>query len=143
MKHFRLFSSGRLDRRARAAAIVEFAVVTPLLLTMVFGVIEYGYVFMVRQTLTNSAREGCRLAVLPTSNYPYTVVTDRVDGMMAPTGLTGYTTTLTHPTVDDPTESVTISIPYADVSLLGNFFGPRVGNLVGTCSMRKEGAGGG
>ena len=141
MKHFRLVRPGRLDRRARAAAIVEFAVVTPLLLTMVFGIIEYGYVFMVRQTLTNSAREGCRLAVLPTTDEPYTVVTDRVDGMMAPTGLTGYTTTMTHATDADPTESVTISIPYADVSLLGNFFGERTGNLVGTCSMRKEGGG--
>ena len=77
--------------------------------------------------------------MLQTTETPYTEVTDRVDGMMAPTGLTGYTTTMTHATPADATESITISIPYADVSLLGNFFGVRTGTMQGTCSMRKEG----
>ena len=125
--------------RARAAAIVEFAVVSPLLLTILFGIIEYGYVFMVRQTLTNAAREASRVAVLQTTVAPYTEVTTRVDEIMATTGLTSYTVGMTHWTVGDPTETVTVSIPFADVSLLGNFFGERTGDLVGSCSMRKEG----
>jgi len=141
MKSFGPKQNRRGDTRARAAAIVEFAVVTPLLLVMVFGIIEYGYVFMVRQTLTNAAREGCRVAILQTTTTPYTEITDRVDDVMEPTGLTGYAVTMTHPTPADPTETVTVTIPFADVSLLGNFFGPRIGNLVGTCSMRKEGVG--
>ncbi len=128
--------------RARAAAIVEFAVVSPLLLAILFGIIEYGYVFMVRQTLTNAAREGCRIAVLQTTVSPYSEVTNRVDGIMSTTGLTGYTTTMAHWTTGDPTESVTVSIPFAEVSLMGNFFGQRTGNLVGTCSMHKEGVAG-
>ncbi len=126
-------------RRARATAIVEFAVVTPLLLTIVFGIIEYGYVFMVRQSLTNAAWDACRVAVLQSTDAPYTEVYARADEMMAVTGLTTYTTTLAHWTPADPTESVTISIPFADVSLMGNFFGVRTGDLQGTCSMRKEG----
>ena len=126
-------------RRARATAIVEFAVVTPLLLTIVFGIIEYGYVFMVRQSLTNAARDACRVAVLQSTDVPYTEVYARADEMMAVTGLKTYTTTLAHWTPADPTESVTISIPFADVSLMGNFFGVRTGDLQGTCSMRKEG----
>jgi Flp pilus assembly protein TadG len=130
-------------RRFRAAAVVEFAVVTPLLLTILFGIIEYGYIFMVRQTLTNAAREGCRTAILQTTEEPYTEVTGRVDGIMATTGLTSYTVEMTHWTAGDPTETVTVSIPYADVSLLGSFFGERTGYLVGTCSMRKEGVGSG
>ena len=125
--------------RARAAAIVEFAVVSPLLLTILFGIIEYGYVFMVRQTLTNAAREGCRVAVLQTTVAPYTETATRVDDIMATTGLSSYTVGMTHWTVGDPTETVTVSIPFADVSLLGNFFGERTGDLVGSCSMRKEG----
>lgn len=111
-----------------------------LMLTIVFGIIEYGYVFMVRQSLTNAARDACRVAVLQTTQAPYTEVYTRVDELMAPTGLSGYTVALTHSTSTDPTESVQVSIPFADVSLLGNFFGPRTGNLRGTCSMRKEGA---
>ena len=139
MKVIRATKKSGDHRRVRATAIVEFAVVTPLLLTMVFGIIEYGYVFMVRQTLTNAARDACRVAVLQTTDAPYTEVYARADEMMAVTGLSGYTTTLVHWTDTDPTESVTISIPFADVSLMGNFFGVRTGNLQGTCSMRKEG----
>lgn len=130
----------RRDRR-RGAAVVEFAVVAPLLLTIVFGIIEYGYVFMVQQTLTNAAREGCRIAVLQTTDVPYTEVTNRVEDIMSTTGLSSYSVIMTHATEGEPTESITVSIPYADVSLLGNFFGPRQGNLTGRCSMRKEGVG--
>lgn len=129
---------GRADRR-RAGAIVEFAVVLPLLLTILFGIIEYGYVFMVRQTLQHAAREGCRLAVLQTSVSPYSNVTARVDDVMAGAHISGYTTTMTHATVADPTETVSVSIPYSAVSLVGGFFGTISYDLTGNCSMRKEG----
>lgn len=125
--------------RRRAGAIVEFAVVLPLLLTILFGIIEYGYVFMVRQTLQHAAREGCRLAVLQTSVTPYTNVTMRVDEVMAAAHLSGYTTTMTHATAADPTEVVSVSIPYSNVSLVGGFFGTVSYDLTGNTSMRKEG----
>ncbi len=48
----------------RAAAVVEMAVVTPLLLTLLFGVIEFGNSFMFRQILTNAAREGARTSAI-------------------------------------------------------------------------------
>ena len=130
---------GRGAKRARGSAVVEFAVVLPLLLTILFGIIEYGWVFMVRQTLQSAAREGCRLAVLQTTDAPYTEVIQRVNQVMAPTGLSTYTVNMTHADAAQPIETVTISIPFADVSLMGNFFGPRTTNLGGTCSMRKEG----
>lgn len=134
---------GRLARsgswRERGAAVVEFAVVLPLLLTILFGIIEYGWIFMVRQALQTAAREGCRLAVLQTTDEPYTEVVQRVNEVMAPTGLTTYDISMAHADGSSPIESVTVSVPFADVSLMGNFFGPRSGNLGGTCSMRKEG----
>jgi Flp pilus assembly protein TadG len=129
----------RKDRRARGAAVVEFAVVLPLLLTILFGIIEYGWVFMVRQTLQTAAREGCRLAVLQTTTTPYTNVLDRVSQVMEPTGLTSYTVTMTHATTANPIETVEVTIPYDDVSLMGGFFGTHNYDLGGTCSMRKEG----
>jgi len=125
--------------RARAAAVVEFAVILPLLLTILFGIIEYGWVFMVRQTLQTAAREGCRLAVLQTSTEPYANVLSRVADVMGPTGLTSYEVTMTHATATTPVETVSITIPYNDVSLLGGFFGTHNYDLGGTCSMRKEG----
>lgn len=128
--------------RRRAAAVVEFAVVLPLLLTVLFGIIQYGWVFMVRQTLQMAAREGARLAVLPTTVSPYTNVTTRVSEVMAPTGLSTYSVTMTHATPGNPVETVLISVPYADASLIVGWFGSSDFNLTGSCSMRKEGMGG-
>ncbi len=130
---------GRRENRARGAAIVEFAVVLPLLLTILFGIIEYGWVFMVRQALQTAAREGTRVAILQTSEAPYNAVLDRITEVMAPTGLTTYTVSMTHATTADPVETVRVVIPYDDVSLMGGFFGTHSYELGGACSMRKEG----
>ncbi|MFH1107803.1 MAG: TadE family protein [Planctomycetota bacterium] len=123
----------------RAAAVVEFAVVLPLLLTILFGIMEYGWVFMVRQTLQTAAREGTRIAILQTSTSPYTSVLTRVAEVMEPTGLTGYSVSMTHATVADPVETITVTVPYSEVSLMGGFFGTHAYDLGGSCSMRKEG----
>ncbi len=43
---------------------MEFAVVAPVFLLLVFGMIEYGRMVMVQQVITNASREGARVAVL-------------------------------------------------------------------------------
>ncbi len=47
------------------AALVEFAVVLPLMLLVLFGMIDFGLLFQRYQVVTNAAREGARIAVLP------------------------------------------------------------------------------
>jgi len=123
----------------RGAAVVELAVVLPLLLTIVFGIIEFGWIFMVRETLTNASREGCRVAVLQGSTDQN--INNQVAASMAGAGLTGYTVGITHSTPGNPTEMVVVKIPYAKVSLLkGYFFGGSTNfNLTATTVMRKEG----
>lgn len=58
----------RGDRKAagrdRGAAAVEFALVVPLLLMLVFGIISYGYMLSFRQALSQSATEGARSAAV-------------------------------------------------------------------------------
>src|SRR5438874_495261 len=46
--------------RRRGAAIVEFAVVAPILVTLVLGIIEVGRLVQIAQMATNAAREGAR-----------------------------------------------------------------------------------
>ncbi|CCK80433.1 TadE/TadG family type IV pilus assembly protein [Desulfobacula toluolica] len=46
------------------AALVEFAIVFPLLLTLIFGVIEFGLFLFNTQVITNAAREGARRGVI-------------------------------------------------------------------------------
>jgi Flp pilus assembly protein TadG len=54
----------RLTKGRRAASLVEFAFVAPILLFIVLTIIEYGRAFMVMELLTDAARRGCRLAIL-------------------------------------------------------------------------------
>ncbi|MDX2200540.1 MAG: TadE/TadG family type IV pilus assembly protein [Phycisphaerae bacterium] len=124
-------------KRRRGAAAVEMALVTPLLLTMLFGIIEYGWVFSVRQTLTHAAREGARVAVLQGTDEDD--ITDRIDAVLAPYGITSHTITMEHATTDDPTETVRVQVPYADITLIGEYFGNTTQTLGAVASMRKEG----
>jgi Flp pilus assembly protein TadG len=48
--------------------MVEFAIVMPLLLLLVFGIIEYGRGYNVKVELTGSVREGARELALGGSN---------------------------------------------------------------------------
>jgi len=52
-----------LWRRAHGQSIVEFALILPLFLVLVFGIIEFGRAYIVYVTVTNAAREGARLGV--------------------------------------------------------------------------------
>jgi Flp pilus assembly protein TadG len=54
----------RTRRADDGAAAVEFALVSTLLLTLLFGIVQYGYYFFQSQSATSSAREGARLAAV-------------------------------------------------------------------------------
>jgi Flp pilus assembly protein TadG len=55
-------------RTERGAAAVEFALVLPILLVLIFGIVEFGRAFQVRATLEAAAREGAR--VMAVQNDP-------------------------------------------------------------------------
>lgn len=46
----------------KGAALVEMAISLTLLLLILFGIIEFGRVFYIKNSLTNAAREGARRA---------------------------------------------------------------------------------
>ncbi len=129
--------SAKRGWRRRAAAVVELAVVTPLLLTLLLGIMEYGRRFMVNQTLIQAAREGCRVAVLQGSSE--TDIRNRIATYMNSAGLSRYTVTITRATAADPTETVQVSVNRSDVTLFGTYFGSTSGTMSSSCSMRKEG----
>jgi Flp pilus assembly protein TadG len=52
----------------RGSALVELAITLPLLLLVSVGIFEFGRAFQTWQVLTNAAREGARVAVLPNSD---------------------------------------------------------------------------
>ena len=54
-------------RRERGQALVEYALVLPLLLLIILGIIEFAIVIWSYDTIANAAREGVRSAII----YPY------------------------------------------------------------------------
>ena len=114
---------GRLcycDRRARrGAALVEFAVVMPLLLLLVFGIIEFGHAAFVRHQLINAAALGARQASLvnATEKSVYAAVDEalRAGGL----GNAGVQREWISAPLPDLWETVRLSVPYSKVSLLG------------------------
>jgi Flp pilus assembly protein TadG len=51
----------------KGAALTEFALLLPLLLLILCGMIEFGVLFYNKQVLTNACREGTRAGIIPTS----------------------------------------------------------------------------
>ena len=122
------------------AAVVEFAVVLPLLLATVFGIIEFGRMMMVQQVLTSAAREGTRIGVLPGATSDD--VAAQVEASLVGTGLTGVQVDLDpedpgEASADDPI-TVTLTVSYENVSWLVGFL-PLEGRVMqATSVMRRE-----
>ena len=70
----------------KGAELIEFALVFPLLLLVVLGIMDFGLLFQRSETVTNAAREGARIAVLP--GYAQADVQARVTQYLAASGLT-------------------------------------------------------
>jgi len=60
----------QLHQHDRGAAAVEFAIVSVLLLTLLFGIIQYGYYFFQLNATTAAAREAGRLAAVGVEDCP-------------------------------------------------------------------------
>ncbi|OXI26849.1 pilus assembly protein TadE [Burkholderia sp. AU16482] len=51
-------------KRQRGVAAVEFALVLPLLLLILFGIVEFGLVMFDQAVITNASREGARAGIV-------------------------------------------------------------------------------
>jgi Flp pilus assembly protein TadG len=83
----------------RGASAVEFAIVLPVLVIMVFGIIEFGIVFYNKAMITNACREAARAAIVyRTPLLDATEMQTEIDSVVA-----AY---LTNP--NDPTKTILI-----------------------------------
>ena len=75
-------------RRGRSGqAVVEFALILPVFMLMLFGAIEFGRAYYTLHLLTNAAREGARTGALP--EQLESDVSVAVDGFLQNAGLGG------------------------------------------------------
>lgn len=54
----------RLRREERGVAVLEFAIVSLLLLLMIYGMLTFGFAFALDHTMNHAAAEGARSAIL-------------------------------------------------------------------------------
>ncbi len=77
-----------LWRSERGAELIEFAMVMPILILLLAGIFDFGMMFRSLEAVTNAAREGARVGVLPGYEDPANVRA-RVDAYLVGSGLTG------------------------------------------------------
>jgi len=68
------------------AELIELAIVLPILLLVVAAIMDFGFMFQRYEVVTNAAREGARVAVLPGYGIPQAQA--RVSTYLTSAGLT-------------------------------------------------------
>ena len=137
-------------RSEEGAQLVEFALVLPLLLLVMLGIAEFGFMFQRYEVVTNAAREGARLAVLP--GYGTTDVQARVAAYVSrgrvPTTVTNPSVLVEdvsipvsggRPSISAKRVTVTYTYTFQLLNTLSAFFGSRAAvPLTGVSEMRTE-----
>jgi Flp pilus assembly protein TadG len=96
----------RIRKSQDGQALVEMAIVTPLLLLLILGIVQFGILFNNYITLTDAVRAGARqAAVSRQAPDPVAVTTDRVRRSAA--GLDGNKLTITVTPYDPLTDTNT------------------------------------
>jgi Flp pilus assembly protein TadG len=137
-------------RDERGAQLIEAALVLPLLLLVLLGILDFGLLFQRYEAVTNAAREGARVAILP--GYTDADVENRVQQYLTDAGLTAApTTTVIAPAGVNVGGGTCITMTGATVSYPHTYFlvggimtyfgGPGLDTtaLVATAMMRYEG----
>jgi len=128
-------SSLRRLRSEHGSQLVEFAFVLPFLLVIIGGISDFGLLFRTQSVVTNAAREGARLAVLPGNEQnDYATVRARVTEYLGDSTATGTATIAIAPatvTIAPSTnaDGVRVTVTYTHDTL---FLGPLLGLIGGS-----------
>ena len=66
-------------RKESGQTLVEFALILPILVILIFGAIEFGRIFHATHVITSAAREGARAAAVGKTN---TVIQEKVENAL-------------------------------------------------------------
>jgi len=138
-----LLGTHRLSLRCRGNAVIEAALVLPILLVLAFGTVEFGYFFYLRHNLQGAAREGVRAAIIASATN--SDVNSAVASAMTSYGLQncGYTVSISPNDVSKTGDGTSIIVTVqcnwgtAGVRPLGLISSSKV--VAGRAVMRKEG----
>lgn len=122
-------------KNQRGAALIETAITLPLVLLVSVSIFEFGRAYQTWQVLTNAAREGARIAVLP--DYTDTQVTDTVrnyltSGRLTNAGTASIIVVRNEPFGATTASRVTVNYPFQFMVLNGVVRLVRPDSTVGT-----------
>jgi Flp pilus assembly protein TadG len=101
-------------RSERGVAALEFAIVSQLLLLLLYGMLMYGFVFALDHNLTQAAAEGARAAISQTTNittYAENAARDHLNFGQAKT-YANIVATLGNCASDPTVQCITVTITY-------------------------------
>lgn len=130
----------RARKGRKGSAAVELAVVAPLLFAVLWGLVEFGRAIMVQQALVSSAREACRIAVLPGTTRDDVI--NRATTSLSAAGISSPTITMSPDPPSAASEgtpiTVTIQVSFNNVTWLPVpiYLGGK--NLTASSVMRRE-----
>jgi Flp pilus assembly protein TadG len=137
-----------MHRSSRTGAVaVEMAVVLPLFMLIVFGIVEFGRGMMVKQLLANSARLGARRSILEgkTNSEIKALVKASCQNTISPTAsptvtisINGVTSANLETANEGDLCEVSVSVPFTQVSLLPTPKWMSTGTLNAKCTMEHE-----
>ena len=111
------------QRNRRGAVAVEFAVVAPVLLAVIFGMIQYGRAFEMQNQLQVAAREGARFAsmdhtgMLASGQTSNQKLIQDVKNFLATYGVAASDVTVTVKDHANPTADFNLDDPHNDLKL--------------------------
>ena len=129
----------RRHLRGERGQAIEFALLMPVLVVLVMGVLDMARAYSVLQVVTNAAREGARVGIIPTTTN--LDMTTTVDTFLTAAGQTGCTTTgvnVGDAAVAGDSTAVTVSCDFT--ALTGTLIPGWTGTfpLAQTATMRHE-----
>ena len=127
-------------RDRRGAAMVEFALIAPVLVLLLFALMEYGWMFFRVSQVNGAARHGVRAAVRPDATT--TEVNNAVDLIMNQAGFASSAYTVQIGSLNAAiggNVSVTVTLPYSKVALTHFPLLPTPTQIRGWAVMAKEG----
>lgn len=123
----------------RGLALVEAAMVVPLLLMLLLGLLEYGWIFIRAQQVTNAARHGARIGALADSTDEE--VLGAIAGWMNRAGISDYTVSPEPLGVEGfaSGDTLTVTVVARNIRIIGVPLLPAPDTLRASVSMAKEG----
>ena len=100
-------SAERSRQRDTGAAAIEFAIILPLLLLLIAGIVDLGRMMYTEVVLSNAAREGSRMIAL---GYSTADAQARVDAAAVNIGAATATVTSSCPANPDPTDGASVRV---------------------------------